>query len=164
MTSHTGLMRIVVILLIVITFTTIGWISPVLYASHAPDSQFIEVHNFEAQDTTTNANSHLICFDRTVYSSTTGKVFTELYLVDGENHRVEVSSETMTRYFQEGTHKVVTPVELPTNLAEGEYQYLLVVRMELADGRLTRDFAYESNTFEVTDEPANETSVEDFRC
>lgn len=164
MTDHTGLMRIVVILLIVITFTTIGWISPVLYASHAPADHFIDVDGFEAQDTTVNSDSHLICFDRTVYSSTSGKVFTELYLVNGENERVEVASETMTRYFQAGDHKIVTPIELPPNLAEGEYQYLLVIRMNLADDRITRDFAYESNTFNITDdEPTNEP-IDEFSC
>lgn len=149
MTSHTGLVRIGVILLFIITFTLIGWAAPAVYASYAPADHFIEVHGFEAQNTSTDAEQHLICFDRTMHRSTSGTAFTELYLVTDDGNRIEVGSDTMTRYFQDGRHRVVTPLELPNNLEEGTYRYVLVVRMEMVDGRVTRDFAYESEPFTV---------------
>lgn len=166
MTSKTGLMRLTVILLFIVTFTVVGWASPALYASHAPEDHFIEVHGFEAQNTTTSADSHLICFDRTSHQSASGRVFTELYLVDDESgeQRTEIGSMTMDRYFHQGNQEVVTPLEMPDNLVEGDYKYLLIVRMELADGRVTRDFAYTSETFTIDDDIDANESVKSFSC
>lgn len=145
--------NIVVVLLFAMSFALIGWTAPVLYATHAPNDRFIEVHNFEAQDTTVANDRHYICFDRTVYQPTPATIYMELYLTNGDRRtQLEVDSDRMSRYFQEGKHRVVTPVELPQNVKPGEYRYLLVAQLELADGRIERSFVYESDVFVVRNE------------
>ena len=157
--TEVNLSRVAIILLFAISFAIIGTFAPVLYATYTPESSIVEVHSFEAQSTTTQSQQHYVCFDRTVHQPATGKVFTELYLVDKNENRVEVDSRTMQRYFQEGRAGVVTPFSLPDDIKSGEYTYLLVIRMELADGRVTRDFAYTSDTFTVTKgESMNQTA------
>lgn len=158
MTSHTNLARIGIILLFAITFLIIGTTAPMLYASYAPSDEIIEENEFTAQNTSTNSDQHYICFDRTVHHETSGIVFTELYLVDGADQRVEVGSETMSRYFQDGRETIVTPMELPDNLKEGTYRYLLVIEADLANGRVTRDFTFTSEKFTISSgESADET-------
>lgn len=146
-----NLARISVILLFALTFTFVGWLSPVLYATYVPADQIMEVHGFEAQDATTNAEQHYACFDRTVHRESTAKIFTELYLMSGDNERVEVESGTVQRYMQDGRTEVITPFTLPDNLHAGEYQYLLVIKMEMADGRVTRSMDYTSEPFTISE-------------
>lgn len=153
--------RIAIIVIFAVTFMIIGWMSPVLYATYAPDSAIIESHGFTAQDATTESDMHYVCFDRTVHRAAAGETFTELYLVteaDGDNVRREVSFETNDRYFQQGTSKVVTPLNLPDNVVAGEYRYLLVIQMELADGRVVRDFTFTSNKFNITNGVIEDTN------
>lgn len=166
MTSEMNRSRIIVILLFAITFTLIGWLAPVLYATHVPQSEVIEVHEFTAQNTTTTADEHHICFDRTVHRSGSAKVFTELYLLNGDGQRVEIESNTADRYFQSGNTQVVTPLELPDNLAEGEYKYVLVAKFDMAGGRVTRTFAFHSEPFTVSDgaEPVDSHREAVARC
>lgn len=149
--------RVVIILLFALTFTMIGWAAPVVYASYTPADQVIEKHSFEAQDTTTQSDKHYVCFDRTVHKQSSGTAFTELYIVGEGNKRVEVESSSMQRFFQEGRTQVITPFTLPDNLREGTYRYLLVIRIELADGRVTRDFAFKSDPFQIEEGPATNT-------
>jgi len=158
--------RVHTAILFAILFVTVGWIAPAAYASYAPQDHFIQVHEFSAEDTTTDSDSHLICFDRTVSNGQSGKVFTELYLVNGhDNERVEVDSRTMERYFQEGRSHVETPFALPQHIQPGEYRYVLVVQMELAQGRVQREFSFTSETFTITDDPTNtNTTTKDFAC
>lgn len=156
MTSHTNLARLAVILLFAIAFLIAGMMAPVAYASYAPSDHIIEEKEFTAQDTTTGSDTHYICFDRNVHQQTSGLVFTELYLVNGGDERVEVGSESMDRYFQDGRAEVITPMELPENLRAGEYRYLLVIQAELANGRITRDFTFESERFTIEEGPAKE--------
>lgn len=152
MTIEIGPARIAIILLFALTFAMIGWLSPVLYATYVPQDQIITVHEFTAEDTTTASDYHYICFDRTVKSGAAADLFTELYLVNENGERIEMESETIRRYFQSGRDTVVTPFDLPEEtLVEGEYRYLLVVQMDLADGRVTRDFTYTSDKFNITD-------------
>lgn len=158
MTKQPNLSRIMVILLFALTFMSIGWMAPALHASYAPNDSIIEAHDFTASNATTDSDEHYICFDRTVQYEATGTAFTELYLVnDGDKRlRTEVDSQTVDRYFQHGRSEVVTPIELPDDLPEGEYRYVLVVRMDLADGRVERAFTFESETFYISDNVTNE--------
>lgn len=143
--------RVAIVLLFAITFIVLGTSAPVLYATYAPQGSIIEVHNFEAQDTTTESSQHYICFDRTIYQPATGEAMVELYLVDSDDRQVEIGSQAERRYFQQGKTEIIEPLELPENLKQGEYRYILVVSMDLSDGRVTRDFTYTSKTFEVMD-------------
>jgi hypothetical protein len=154
MTSELTLARIGIILLFAISFTFVGWIAPVLYATYTPSDMIIEKHSFSAQDAQPGAEQHYICFDRTVNRPASGQVFTELYLVsDGDpNSRTEIESRTMERFFQQGRTQVVTPLDLPGDLQEGKYRYLLVVKLDLADGRVERAFTFESQPFIVSED------------
>lgn len=149
MNEHKIFIRLVVAILFSIAFVTIGFAAPMLYSAHAPQSQFIEVHEFTAQDASTNTDEHYLCFNRTVHQPTSGTAYTELYLVNGDSKRVEVGTRTMDRYFQEGSHKVITPMQLSSELGDGQYRYLLVLQMELSEGRVTRTFVFESDTFTI---------------
>lgn len=155
MTKELNLARIAVVLLFALTFTFIGWTAPMIYASYAPQSQIMEVQEFSAQDTSVSADQHYVCFDRTSHRGASGRIFTELYLVDGDNDPVEVDSNSIRQYFQKGDERIITSFELPQNLRAGEYKYILVIQMELADGRVTRNFEYESNTFTINETPVN---------
>lgn len=152
--------RLHVALLFAILFVSVGWIAPAAYASYAPEDQFIEVHSFEAEDTDTSASEHTICFDRTVHESHSGTIYTELYLVSDSNASIEVDARTMNSYFEAGRHIVSTEFSLPNDLQAGEYKYLLVVEMELANGRVQREFSYTSETFTIT----NNTTTGNYTC
>lgn len=143
--------RIMIILAFALTFAVIGWVSPILYASNVPQAQVIEVHEFSAQDTTSTADEHFICFDRTVHKPATAETFTELYMVGEDGTRIEVDAQTRVDYFEEGNRQVVQPISIPDKLAEGEYRYLFVANFDLADGRVERTFAFESESFYVND-------------
>lgn len=166
MTSQMNLARIAVILLFAISFTLVGWFSPMMYATYAPGDRIIEEHSFEAQDVQPSADQHYLCFDRTVHQPTTGQVFTELYLVSDDNpeSRTEIESKTMERYFQDGRAHVVTPLDLPDSLEEGEYRYLLVLKMDLADGRVERVFTFESDKFTVSEDVADRQTERPITC
>lgn len=142
--------RVIVSLLVAIAFTLIGWGAPMLYSTYAPEDQFIEVHNFEAQDAQPSSEHHYICFDRTVHEPSSATVYTELYLITDDGHRIEVGGERMKRYFEEGRQRVVTRLSLPEGLEPGEYQYALIVQLELSDGRIERDFQFHSGKFNIT--------------
>lgn len=155
--------RVIVALLFAMSFALIGWVAPIMYASHAPADQFIEVHNFHAQDTQPDADQHYICFDRTVRQPTSGIVYTELYLITDDGERIEIASDSARRYFQGERAQVVTPLTLPDHLEEGEYRYALVAQLQLADGRVQRDFMFESEKFNVS-EDAPAPSQSNFSC
>lgn len=162
--------KIAVALLFAVAFAVSGAVLPSMYASHAPDSRFLEVHDFQAQDTHPQAGAHYVCFDRDVKRGTTGTVDLNLYKVSGPTGFTGYvdggasSGEASTRYFQEGHHKIIRPIPLPEQMEEGQYRYLLVVKLELANGEVTRQFTYRSNTFTVSEKNANETSRRDFDC
>lgn len=144
--------RVAMILMFVITFTVVGWMAPVVVASNIPQNQVIEVHEFTAQDANIADDKHYICFDRTVHRAATAQTFTELYMIGEDGQRVEIESNSADRYFQEGDDTVVTPAKLPDNLMEGEYRYILVANFELADGRVDRTFAFESQKFNISND------------
>lgn len=153
MTKQLNLTRLAVILLFTVTFTLIGAYAPVVYATTVPADNVIEVHSFDAQDTTTNSDAHYVCFDRTVNHGASVLLFTELYLLNDNGNRVEIDSQRIYRYFQQGRQKVVTPMSLPERLQEGTYRYVVVAKMNMADGRVIREFSSQSTKFNITDGP-----------
>lgn len=137
------------VILFAILFISLGWIAPAAYASYAPQDSYIEVHEFSATDTTTAAESHTVFFDRTVHSPNTATIFTELYLISEDDTRVEVDTRQMERYFQEGSATVVSDFPLPDSIVAGEYRYVMVVEMDLVQGRIIREFVFTSESFTV---------------
>lgn len=156
--------QIAVVLLFAISFMVIGVTTPVLYASYAPQDNFIKVHSFDAQDAGTGASSHYICFDRTINHPTTGTSVTELYLVNGGDERIELDSQSEARYFQDGRQSVITPIHLPDNLPEGEYRYVMITELKLADGQVERSFSFRSSTFTVSDDHSDNPIISNFDC
>jgi len=146
--------RVIVILLFVLLFVAIGWVAPVIYAANAPSSQIVEVHELHAEDTTTDAQSHTVKLDRTVHTDgSVGKLFIELYLVNEHDleEPVEIDSRQRYEYFEQGRHEVVAEIELPEQIESGEYKYRLSIQITLVNGRVTRSFSYQSNTFQIID-------------
>jgi hypothetical protein len=152
------------IILFVILFMSVGWIAPAAYASYAPQDSYIEVHEFSAAHTTTTAESHAVCFNRTVENPRTASVLTELYLIDGDGDRLEVDSRLTEEYFEEGELTIVTDISLPDSVIPGEYRYIMVVEMDLAQGRITRQFEFTSDKFTITESDETRTSTNTSYC
>ena len=153
-----SLLRIGIILLCIVTFTIVGTFAPAVYALYAPGDSFIEVHSFNVSDTSTSAETHKMCFDRTVHKQTTGTVFVEMYLVSDRGNKTEIYSESKERFFQKGRTKVQEDVVLPDSVEVGEYQYVRVYRMQLAKGFVKREFVFHSNKFFIAEDGSkNET-------
>jgi hypothetical protein len=145
--------RIIVVLLFVIAFTTVGYMAPALYASYASSEHYIEVNSFTAQNATVGDDEHAVCLDRNVKKASSATLFVEMYMLDSNsNARVELSSFTLDRYFQHGETAVLTPIELPDSIEPGEYRYMMVVQVELAKGAVEREFEYRSDEFYVTND------------
>lgn len=151
MTKETTRWRILVILLFAITFTLVGWMAPVIYATYVPQEQVIDVHEFTAQNTTTTADNHHICFDRKVQNPLSAETFTELYIINENERRIDLSSDSNDRYFQGGNLQTITKYALPNNLTSGVYKYVLVAKIDMSAGRVTRTFAFESEPFRIND-------------
>lgn len=133
-------------------FLVVGWVAPAAYAAYAPQEQFMEVHDLSAENATVGDVSHTLTIDRTIGQTTTGTVYTELYLIEEEtDNRIRISSEMMERPLREGRVTIEDEQELPPEVMPGSYNYELTVRMELAEGRIFRTFTYESNTFYISE-------------
>lgn len=153
--------RIHIILLFVFLFISIGWMAPVMYTANAPQSQFIEENNFDAEDGYAGQDSHTLCFNRTVHRSNTAEVFTNLYLVDDgdkELREVAVTSEHRELFLREGEKTVYLSNELPERLEAGEYRYMLVINMKLSNGRVERTFTFQSDKFTISAEKPTDYS------
>lgn len=142
--------KLQVIILFSLLFVILGWTAPMVYATYAPQGQFIEVHEFSADDEYKHSDNHQLCFDRTIKSGNTGKVFIEMY-VQGEDsdNRIEVDTSSFENYFQEGRGKVVLSYPLPENISAGTYSYEMVITLNVANERVEREFTYTSNMFEI---------------
>jgi hypothetical protein len=139
-----------------ILFIIIGWLAPVAHASYAPQDSFIEVEQFSTEDATLSQDVHEAHLTWTVKQTSTGRSYTELYLVeDDDTDANRVSVESMRESFSKGTRSVTLSHELPEDVSTGTYKYVLIVRMELAHGRIVRTFQFESETFTVSE--ANST-------
>jgi hypothetical protein len=138
------------IILFSLLFVIIGWTAPMAYATYAPQEQFIEVHEFSADDAYKHSDSHQLCFDRTIKNGNTGEIFIELYM-EGEdnNNRIEVDTKLFEDYFQKGRGKIVRTYPLPKNISAGTYRYEMVITLNVANDRVEREFEYTSNKFEI---------------
>jgi len=147
-----SLSRAQLMVLCAILFIIIGWLAPVAHASYAPQDSFIEVEQFSTEDATLSQDVHEAHLTWTVKQTSTGRSYTELYLVeDGDTDENRVSVESMRESFSEGTRSVTLSHELPEDVSTGTYKYVLIVRMELAHGRIVRTFQFESETFTISE-------------
>jgi len=142
--------RVSIILLFAVTFAAIGYFTPVIYATYVPQENVIEQHSFTANDASVHQGSHQVCFDRTVHKASSGETITELYMVDGEGYRVSVDTDTTNRYFHSGRVKSIMSLDIPKNVEEGEYRYLLVIKLDMAGDRVVRTFTYRSDSFFIS--------------
>lgn len=140
-------------------FASIGWIAPAMYAQYAPQDHYIEVNAFTTTDATTTDQTHTACFNRTIYRQSVGEVYTELYLVADDGTRIEIQSDVDERVFQDDTRIVRMNIELPDDIRAGTYRYERVYVMELAHGRVTRQFAFKSDPFNVTNSASVQTET-----
>lgn len=153
--------RIGIILLFALTFTTIGWTAPVLYGTYAPADNIVDVHSYEAQNTTTESNQHYVCIDRTVTDGTSADVITELYLLNEDGERISIGQDTTERYYEQGRTTVIIPRDLPDDIEAGTYRYVSVSEIDTANGRVTREFAFTSDEFTISEGAAVEPTRPD---
>lgn len=159
--------RVLIITLFAVTFMFIGWVSPMLFATYAPPDMIIDSHGFNAQNATVDSSEHYVCFDRTVHRPAVGETYTELYLVPEDSsseRRTKISTTVSDRYYQGGRSQVVMSLDLPNDVDTGKYRYLLVVEMELADGRVERPFTFVSDPFYVSEDGHINTTVDNVNC
>lgn len=144
------LSRSQLMILCAVLFISVGWLTPIMYASYAPQDSFIEVQEFSTDNAVITDNIHKAHLTWTINQPTTGHSYTELYLVEdrGDNER-RLNVNSARESFSEGTRSVTISHELPDDVTPGTYKYILIVRMELAHGRVVRTFQFESSTFEI---------------
>lgn len=131
-------------------FISIGWIAPVMYMSVAPDSHFIEMHSFEVEDTHVGADSHEICFNRTVHRPSYADITVEMLMVRDDGVIVEKDSFEIDAYYQSGTEEIIVTREIRTdNLKPGTYRYIESSELHYYNGRATKELTFESEEFTV---------------
>ena len=154
--------KVLTITVFIVLFMSIGWFAPAMYAAYAPQDQLIQVHQFDPQDATVDADSHIVCWDRDIHKEATGDVVTELYLIDDNGHRTEIDVRRSETYFeQDNVTSIVLP--LPEQKRAGTYEYQAVITMELVNGRIDRSFSFTSDTFRITEGP-NRSTAQPIAC
>lgn len=136
--------------LFAILFILIGLVAPIAYVNAAPDSHFVEVHDFHAADTYTSADEHNVCFNRTVHEPSDADITIELVLLRDDGSIVEEDSFEIDAYYQKGQENVIIKRELRANSIEpGEYRYIHSVTLEYYNGQATKQFTFISDKFTV---------------
>jgi hypothetical protein len=129
-------------------FILIGTLAPVLYASYLPQSNIIEVQKFQPTDTTIDNEYHTICWERDSDKNRAAHIRTELILFSSDS-QTEISTTSRNDIIEKGDKTINIRQPLPDNLLTGEYQYNAIIELELANGRVTRTFTFESEKFTI---------------
>lgn len=133
-----------------ILFVLLGILIPIGYLSIAPDSQFVDVHNFDAEDTYVGAEEHTVCFDRTVGEPSDADITVELFLIKENGVIVEEDSFEVDAYLQQGRQKIEVIRQLRANSLEpGDYQYAHAVTLMYYNGFAERQFRFVSDEFTI---------------
>lgn len=141
---------LITIAVFTLLFISIGWAAPIMYVSTAPDGHFIEMHSFEVEDTHVDADSHEICFNRTVHRPSEADITVEMLMVREDGAIVEKDSFEVDAYYQKGTNEVIVTREIRTdNLEPGTYQYIESSELHYYDGRATKTITFKSEKFRV---------------
>jgi hypothetical protein len=148
------------IALFAILFVLLGVLVPMAYIQVAPESQFIEVHNFTADDTHVQAEEHNVYFNRTVKRPAEATVLIEMKLIREDGSIVEEDSFDVDAYYQKGQEKIIIPRKIRerTSLEPGTYRYVDAVTLTYYNGLVERTFVHKSNNFTVYE---NESDVPD---
>ena len=151
--------------LMAILFILIGYMAPIVYVDVAPESSFVEVERFDAEDTYVGAENHEVCFDRTVHKPSDAELTVELRLLRADGTLVEADSFTIDAFYQEGDEDVRIQRDLRDSekLEPGRYSYLHAVELSYFGGKATKEFTFISDEFRVYEskeklEQANNTS------
>lgn len=137
------------ILLFAILFIIVGWTVPVSYVTFAPQSEFLEIHDFTVDDANVSDEKHRITFDRTVHKPSSAEVTVELIRTSSDPI-VEIDSYTVDAYFNEGRREIIIPRRVRDPPIQcGEYKYVHTVELNYLGGLVTRQFTYDSDSFTV---------------
>jgi len=137
-------------ILFAIFFILVGFLSPIAYVNVAPDSHFVEVHEFSAEDSYLGAEQHDVCFNRTVHRQSDAEITVELVLLRNDGIIVEEDSFNIEAYFQKGAKDVTISRELDTEKIEaGTYKYVHSVELSYYNGRVDKQFVFESEQFNI---------------
>ena len=134
-----------------ILFVTVGFISPIVYVTVAPDNQFVEVHEFDATDTHVGADNHNICFDRTVHRPSNVDIVVEMMLLREDGTIVEQDSFEIDAYYQQGREEVIINRNIRDNndLQSGTYRYVHSVELNYYGNRVAKGLTFTSERFTV---------------
>lgn len=136
------------ITLFVIAFLVIGYVAPIVFVSFSPKERFVDVHSFQAADTHVDAETHNICFNRTVNRPTDVDITVEVILLQ-DNATIEKSSYEVDAYYQESSEPIIIERQLPDNLEEGEYQYVHNVEASYFANNVEKNIQFRSEPFTV---------------
>lgn len=137
------------VLLFALSFMSVGWLAPAMYAAYGPSDEYMTVHSFEANNASIGQVDHVACFERTASVDTTGIVFTELTLIGESGDRIQVLSKTDERFVQQGHSTVKVRTDIPESINPGVYRYERAYEVSLANGRVIRTFSFESEKFTI---------------
>jgi len=139
-------------ILFAILFVIGGFVTPIMYVDLAPDSHFVEVHEFDVSDTHVDADSHIVCFDRTVHKPSDADITVEMVLLKDDGSIVEKDSFAIDAYYQTGRQNVKIERKLRTDsLEEGSYRYVHFVTLSYYNNKATKNFKFESDEFTIYD-------------
>lgn len=155
---HDNIRTILLMVVFATAFIIIGTVVPALVLGTAPQSTFVEVHDFSASDTHVGAQEHTVCFERTVHRPSQADISIELLLVSEDGKIIEEDSFEIDAYYQEGREKVVITRQIRTpSLEPGVYRYRHSAELTYYNGWVTRQFNFESEKFRVYE---NESQLE----
>lgn len=143
--------KLIVVCLFILTFVVIGTVAPIAYLSIAPDDHFVDIDSFEATDTYSSADSHTVCFDRNVKKQSDADITIELLLLRADGEVIEVDSFDVDALLQEGDETVLVEREIQKRLEPGTYKYIHALKLDYANGWISKEFTFESNNFTVYD-------------
>lgn len=143
-----NLSKVQTITLFVIAFLVIGYAAPIVFVAFSPEDRFVDVHSFQAADTYTDAETHNVCFNRTVNRPTDVDITVEVILLQ-ENVTVEKSSYEVDAYYQKSSEPIIIERQLPDNLEAGTYQYVHNVEASYFVNNVEKNIQFRSDSFTV---------------
>lgn len=146
--------RILAAILAVATlFTVLGAFLPMAVHTYSPVENFVEVHDFSAEDQSIAADAIVVTFDRTAAGDYQATFTAELVRIGENGSRAWVDGWRRDAVIESGRHQMKTA--LPINedsrqyIVPGTYSVRFDIQLQTGTG-VTRQLSVETPPFELT--------------
>jgi hypothetical protein len=158
------LKKLQVIALFMVVFVVVGYTAPILHLTYSPEDNFVEEHSFTASDTYVNAESHTLCFNRTVHRPTDAEITVERILIKDDGSIIEEQSFVVQAYYQKGQQEVIITRDIDERLTAGEYKYIESVELTYYNGQVKKRLTFETDNFKVYESQKKFLNASDPDC